>query len=53
MNAFNEMMSEYYDIVKEIDDWEEKDLSEADKKYLDEVYERVNEKQLEADIAMG
>ena len=53
MTAFNELMSRYYEISKEIDDWIEEGLSEADEKYLDEVFERVNEKQLEADIAMG
>ena len=31
MTAFNELMSRYYEISKEIDDWIEEGLSEADK----------------------
>ena len=53
MTEFNEIMSRYYEIIKQIDEWEKTGLSGEERVYLEEAYERVGEKQLEADIAKG
>ena len=53
MTEFNEIMSRYYEIIKQIDEWEKTGLSGKERAYLEEAYERVGEKQLEADIAKG
>ena len=51
--AFNDIMDEYITINKSLIEWEKQGLTEDEQDFYDEVLERVGEKHLEANIAVG
>ena len=50
---FLQIISDYTDMTRQFNEWEKQGLTEDEKKYMDDAFERVGEKQLEAGIAQG